>query len=62
MGSLPLAHYGVLMGKREGEKEKGRRPPGPPADRLKIEEKDWEEAVKKALRKPPPPKQKAPKE
>ncbi len=31
-----------------------KRQPGPEADTLRIEG-DWEDAVKKALRKPPPP-------
>ena len=28
--------------------------PGPDPDRLKLPEKDWKEAVRKALKKPPP--------
>jgi hypothetical protein len=42
------------------EKGPERRPPGPDPERLKVEG-DWEEAVRKALSKPPPPKEKTPK-
>ena len=38
--------------KENDEKETGR--PGPEPDRLKIDEKDWREAVKKALETPSP--------
>lgn len=33
---------------------KEREKPGPKPDTIKIEELDWEEAVKKGLEKPPP--------
>jgi len=41
----------------DSPQEDNQRKPGPEPDRLKLDESDWQEAVRKALKKKPPEQQ-----